>query len=195
MTDVLAISTALDNAELIAQAAQLGYVEGDVLDLSYGVGGFWKVHEPQHLTTNDALRDGAKYHLDARFTGWEERSFDTVVWDPPYKLNGTPAMSEMDARFGIEVPTTRCGRMSLILSGVIEACRLSKKWVLVKCQDQVNSGQVRWQTDDVTTVARCCEFRKVDALHLPGGLPQPEGRSQQHARRNYSTLLILRRGA
>ncbi len=66
-------------------------------------------------------------------------------------------------------------------------------YLLLKCQDQVCSGQVRWQTREFADHAEQLGMRLVDALHLLGHRPQPAGRRQVHARRNYSTLLVLRK--
>lgn len=65
--------------------------------------------------------------------------------------------------------------------------------LLVKCQDQVCSGKVRWQTIEFAGHAVELGSRLVDQLHLPSYRPQPAGRRQIHARRNYSTLLVLRK--
>lgn len=190
-SDIRAIGEWNNNADMIVAAATLGYIEGDVLDLTYGEGAFWRDH-CGHITSNDRYRP-ADHSYDFRATGFGSASFDTVVFDPPYKLQGTPASDEMDLRYGISEARSRSEIHALIVGGVAEASRLTRKWLLVKCQDQVSSGQVRWQTDLVTDVARVLELRKVDALHLQGGRPQPEGRRQVHARRNYSTLLIFQR--
>lgn len=39
---------------------------------------------------------------------------------------------------------------------------------------------------------RCCKL--VDELHVRGYRQQPPGRSQKHARRDYSTLLVFKKG-
>jgi hypothetical protein len=193
MTDILTISDRRDNAELIADAAKLGYIRGNVLDLSYGEGTFWKDHQPDSLTTNDIDPLKGDHHQDFRATLWPSRFFDTVIFDPPYKLGGTPASPDMDARYGTSQAMTRNEVLCLLVGGVAEGARLSDDLLIVKAMDQVNGGRVRWQTDVATEVARACEFRKIDVLILPGGRKQPAGTKQQHARHEYSTLLIFGR--
>lgn len=192
--EILAFAPARTNAELIEQVAQLGYITGRTLDLTYGVhGGFWARWRPAELVTNDLY--GAvecDHHEDFCRTGFEMGSFETVVFDPPYKLNGTPGLAEMDGRFGVGERATRRDRMASIVQGTVEACRLSSRWVLVKCKDQVNGGRVRWQRDIVTQAAWAMEFEKVDDLPLEAHVPQPGNRSQQHAARNFSSLLIFK---
>jgi hypothetical protein len=56
---------------------------------------------------------------------------------------------------------------------------------------------VRWQTHEFSGVAIRSGCELVDMLHVYGSRKQPrdgtDKQSQDHARRNYSTLLILRK--
>ena len=90
---------------------------------------------------------------------------------------------------------SREDRHRLIREGTVECLRVLKRggFLLLKCQDQVNGGKVRWQTMDFAWHAGLYGGRLVDMLHMLGGRPQPEGTSQRHARRNMSTLLVLRK--
>lgn len=193
MSDILTISERRDNSELIEDAAKLGYIRGTCLDLTYGEGSFWKRYRPEELVTNDLDLLKGDWHFDFRATAWPSRSYGTVIFDPPYKMAGTPASPEMDARYGTTEAMTRSEVLCGLAGGIAEACRLSDDLVLVKMQDQVNGGKVRWQTDVATDVARACEFRKIDILILAGGRKQPDGKSQKHARHEYSTLLVFGR--
>lgn len=202
MSDVLAIDTYTNNGYLIEAADTLGYIGERVLDLSYGRGLFWSRIRPVGLTTNDlsrAIGIYTQYHRDA--TDWDSvalwRSWwDTVVWDPPYRLNGTPDQEGFDERYGIAEPTTVAERMHVILSGSANAVRCTKPggYTLVKCQNQVVSGR---KVDQVRQVKEACEeagSEWIDDLHyLTPVRPQPPGRRQVHARSNYSTLVVMRR--
>lgn len=191
--EILAISDASCNAELIVHCRDLGYITGRVLDLTYGEGKFWTLWQPDDLLTNDLNPDKGQYHYDFRGTPWGSRDFETVVLDPPYKLAGKRFNDDLDQRYGIETYVSRADVTALLVGGCKEAARLSSRWVLVKCMDQVNAGKVRWQTDDVTAAVCGAGFEKRDALFLKRWRPQPEGRGQKTARRNYSTLLIFER--
>jgi hypothetical protein len=69
-----------------------------------------------------------------------------------------------------------------------------KGYLLVKCQNQVCSGKVRWQVDAMSAVAEREGLEKVDQLeYLNTPRPQPGDRRQVHARRNHSTLLVFRK--
>ncbi len=197
MTPVMAISTAKNNAELIAQAAELGYVGDRVLDATYGLGRFWKLHTPTMLITNDIDPDrDAMYTNDFRSMPWLNDSFDTVVFDPPYKLNGTGGSHASDEAYGVAWRgISRDDKLALARYGATECIRVLRPGghLLWKCQDQVEGGRVRWQTRIFADHAEAHGCDLVDMLHLPSYRPQPEGTSQQHARRNYSTLLVLRK--
>lgn len=190
---VLAIDTYQSNADLILACRDLGYIEGHTLDPTYGKGTFWKAWRPTVFVGTDI--DPAKslgQPVDFTSLPWDDGYFDTVVFDPPYKLNGTPDEA-IDQRYGVHQPTRWQDRMDLCKRGIDECARVSRKWLLIKCQDQVCSGKVRWQTIEFGSAAVDSGFELVDMLHYVAYRPQPEGRSQIHARRNYSTMLVLRR--
>lgn len=185
MGEVLSIGTWRTNAEMIADVAKLpGYLapeagkpEWSILDATYGKhGGFWKDWKPEDLTTSD-LYHPADLAWDYRAMPCDDCSFDVVVFDPPYKLNGTPAMGEMDERFGTTRRTTRDEVMADIRAGAVECYRVARRRLFVKCMDQVESGQMRWQTDMVTEAIAELGGRKMDRFDAPtAGIQQPTDR-------------------
>lgn len=208
---VMAFGDWKDNAELIAAAAQLGYLHRDwaTLDPTYGLGRFWTIFRPAALTACDLNPDRSPLGrpVDFRMLPFADRSFRAVVLDGPYKLNGTSTgagASASDEDYGVDEWASVDDRHKLICEGITECLnvllagarsdRATGGYLLVKCMDQVNGGKVRWQTRLFADHAETYPgVRLVDMLHLPGYRAQPSGRSQQHARRNYSTLLVLRK--
>lgn len=187
----MAIGDWRTNADMMADVAQLGYLNGRVLDLTANTQKFWAKFRPSDLTTNDidhAFDTDA--HFDACHTAWGTGDFDSVVFDPPYKLEGTSHTPSMEVNYGLGVPRTREQFRQLLIDGITEGARLTRHYLLVKTMDMVNSGKVRWQTDDATQAAEDAGMDKVDALLFRSYRPQPD-RGQQHARRNYSTLLVF----
>jgi hypothetical protein len=195
-TPILAVARRRTNADLIADCVALGYLHEDwhTLDPTYGHGAFWQRWRPKELTACDI--DPAKSpigRVDVRALPWLARTFDCVVFDPPYKLNGTPDPG-MDRRYGVHESTTWRDRLLLIQRGLAECARvLSGGYLLVKCQDQVCSGKVRWQTTLVAETAEHCGLGLVDRFDMLSYRPQPAGRHQVHARRNTSSLLVFKR--
>lgn len=197
--EVQSIGSWATNAELIADVAVLGWLSDDlsVLDVTYGEGAFWTKYRPPLLTGVDLnpAKSLTGEPVDFRSLPYADRSFDVVVFDPPYKLNGTPSLDGFDGAYGVEVATRWQDRMQLIADGAAECARVARKHLLVKCQDQVVSGKMRWQTDVVTDIAYAAGFRKADRLDFrSNGLPQPPGRRQQHARHSVSQLIVFTRG-
>jgi hypothetical protein len=195
MTSILAIDPKVykDNASLIRYGVvPMGYLNGRILDLTYGDGGFWKKWRSVMLSTNDL--DETKWvdrHEDFCNTSWPDKTFDSVVFDPPYKLQGTPASPEMDRRYGTREYTSVQKIEELHFLGCKEAVRLSRKYVLVKTMDQVAGGKVHWLTDLVTNDMRYLRASKVTRFFLVGHRAQPKGRGQEHPINNYSSLLVF----
>jgi hypothetical protein len=199
---VMAIGAWENNAELIADCARLGYLRDDwvTLDPTYGRGRFWTVWRPAELIGCDIDPSKSPCGDSVDFTDlpWRDQRFDAVVFDPPYKLNGTSTgtgAASCDADYGVDRWSSARDRHDLIRRGITECVRVLRVGghLLVKCQDQVNGGKVRWQTREFADHAETRGCRLVDMLHLPSYRPQPAGRRQEHARRNYSTMLVLRR--
>lgn len=171
---VPAIGAWSSNAAMIADVAVFGYFDGTVLDATYGLGSFWKTYRPPVLHRNDLFADEVDSRWDYRKLPLDDGTFDTVVFDPPYKLSGTPALGEFDDRYGIAQPSTRDEVLDSIRAGALECFRVASKWLLVKCMDQVEGGKIRWQTDLVTRAVEDAGGRKRDRFDLlGGGRPQP----------------------
>lgn len=197
---VMALAERKTNADLMLDCIALGYLplDGLVADLTYGMGTFWRgIDHPEHwwLSDMDLMKSPCGMIVDFTRTGLPDDHLDAIVLDPPYKLNGTSTAS-VDARYGVDDAATWQERHDLIRRGITEAARVLKPGgrLLLKCQDQVCSGQVRWQTHEFTAHAETVGFRLEDALLFASYREQPAGRRQVHARRNYSTLLVLKRG-
>jgi SAM-dependent methyltransferase len=200
--EILATGKWPSNAHLIADCAKLGYLRKEwvTLEPTYGLGNFWTIWKPDVLIGTDIDPD-LNAHFPGNSTDFRDLPFDTgffdaVVFDPPYKLNGTPDQA-VDARYGVHVAATRRERMDLVFDGIRECARVLKpKGVfLLKCQDQVNGGKVRWQTIEFANFAKdFFSLGLVDRFDLLSYRPQPAGRRQVHARRNTSTLLVFKGG-
>lgn len=192
---ILAWEPRATNADLIADCATLGYLPRPIVDLTYGLGTFWNVYRPRGLVGCDLDPDKSPigHAVDFTDTGFDDGEFASAVLDPPYKLNGTPDPI-VDARYGVDQYVGIEGRHQLIRDGLTEAARIVRAggYVLLKCQDQVSSGKVQWQTVEFINHAAGVSLVLEDMLFFPSYRAQPSGTRQLHARRNYSTMLVLR---
>ena len=193
------------NAQMIADVHRLGYLrdEDRVLDPTYGRGGWWRVWRPADLTgwtwgEHAPWDHSLTWDFMAMFHGDQE--FDAVAFDPPYVSVGgreTTTIKGMHDAYGMgDAPSTPQGVQNDINAGLAECFRVVKKGgiVLVKVQSYISSGTLWPGTFLTYNAAIGIGFKLEDHLcHISGARPQPAGRPQQHARRNQSDLLILRR--
>lgn len=195
---VMAIQDYSSNSGLMLACRDLGYLSDEdvVLDPTFGHGTFWKAWMPTMLFGSDLDAEKSPTNDSVDFTDlpWDDDTFDVEVLDPPYKLNGTPDPT-IDKRYGVHLASSWQGRHALIRDGISEAARVLRKKgrLLLKCQNQVCGGKVRWQAREFADHAETVGFELEDELLYPSYRPQPAGRVQQHARRNYSSLLVLKK--
>lgn len=204
---VLAATEWRSNAELIVDCVRLGYLreEWATLDPTYGRGVWWKAWRPPNLITHDIELDG----VDFRQLPEPNASFDAVAFDPPYVCTGgrtTSTIPDFNARFGlIDTPRTPAALQEMNEAGLAEMHRVLRPRgvLLVKCKDYVWSGRLFLGTHQTLTRAISLGFEPIDRMeHVGKPGPQPErsradGKPvvQQHARRNLSTLFVLRKAA
>ena len=194
---VLSIQKWATNSHLIADCARLGYLrkEWRTMDPTYGEGVFWSVWQPDILIASDLdpAKSPSGTSVDFRKLPYMDRSFEAVVFDPPYKLNGTPT-EKIDGRYGVAESTRWQDRMTLMREGVRECARCANDVLLVKCQDQVVSGRIRWQTLAMIEEVEPLGFGLKDRLDFLSHRAQPKGRRQLNAERCSSQLLVFKRG-
>lgn len=190
---ILAASDWPTNAELIADCHRLGYVKDSdrVLDATYGRGIWWKQWKPAALTTHTD---------DFLQLPYPDRSFDAATYDPPYVSVGgrkTSTLDDFNDRYGLHHTPSSPAALQIVINDGLSAVSAKVKprgVVLVKCMDYVSSGRLWLGTHYTLTHAlNTLNMEVVDRLeHVGRPRPQPSGRRQVHARRNLSTLFVLR---
>ena len=195
---VMAATRWSTNADLIVDCFTLGYLKPDdyTLDPTYGRDRWWTRRMPAALEAHDIRNDG----VDFTELPYLDETFDAVAFDPPYVAVGgraTTGISDFHDRYGMtDAPKSSAELQKLIDRGLGEMFRVVKAGgiVLVKCQDYISSGRLQLGTHWTLTTALDLGFEVVDRLeHIGSPRPQPPGRRQVHARRNLSTLFVLRR--
>lgn len=184
------------NSQRISDLARLGYLPTPVLDCTFGLGGFWSGWQPEFLVACDLDPDKARdIRCDVHALPFADRSFPAVVFDPPYKVrhggNTEASMTQggidISDRYGSEGDLRSQTIGKPWLSGLPEVLRVADRFVIVKCQDQVAA----WQSYDVAALAGTLGWRLKDLLLLGNTIFNPN--VQRHARRNYSTFVVLQR--
>jgi SAM-dependent methyltransferase len=195
-----------NNADIILAAAEMGYLTGLVLDTTYGSGAFWAKWKPSGvLWTNDLdTSTDAMFHMDFRalLHDWDDR-FDSVVFDPPYKLDGTPddrGPGEANLLYGVSAGARDYENVDAVIQlyydGLAECHRVTKPkgYILVKVMNQVSGGKTRWAERHVGNFLEDLGCRHVTTFYLVGSRKQPSGRRQVNVRNNYSQLLVVQKG-
>lgn len=211
---VLAADRWASNGHLISVCQQLGYLRAAdmVLDPTYENGTWWKVWRPPILTTHHRAVDGT----DFRSLPYPDASFDAIAFDPPYVCPGgraTSTINEMFDRYGMNEGgaadpefRTPAELQDIINAGLTEMYRLVRPSqrralhpsgpngvVLAKCKDYIWSGQLWPGTHYTLTHALSLGFVLEDRFEHIGN-PGPQSQTtQKHARRNLSTLFVLRK--
>jgi hypothetical protein len=194
--EIMAINPAhTTNGERVSDLARLGYLPSPVLDPTFGYGGMWTRHVPHSLTTCDLNPERrANYTADFTDLPFADNEFASCLFDPPYRFAGTPTDTDdngHDDTYGTDQYRTKAEQIALILGGATECARVTRDFLIVKCQDQVVADAVGWQTRIVTDHVEALGWRLKDTLLLLSYRAQPAGRSQQNARRNYSSFLVF----
>jgi hypothetical protein len=189
------------NADLIARIAPV-YLEGQVLDVTYGLGGWWKRWTPTDLVAHDldpTKGDG----VDFRDLPHPDASFDAVCFDPPYVPAGGQRRSvvkqgeaDFRDRFGL-APRSRADVVALFRGGMPECARVVRPsgYVLAKCTDYVSGGRFELGHVDMLNAAaeaglRCCDL----IVHHTGSGPGGHNITViKQARRHHSYLLVFQR--
>ena len=192
------------NAALIMDCARLGYLrpESTVLDATYGLGRWWDLWRPSVLVTNDLNPEKpADHHHDFRDLPWDADTFDSVTFDPPYIAPGgrsTSTVGDFNARFGLHTTPAKPAELQRYINAGLRECgRVVKRrgHVLVKCKNYVNGGALWAGTFLTWKAGEQMGLELVDCLeHLSGTGPQSQT-TQEHARSNYSTLLVFKKVA
>ena len=190
---VLAANNWKTNADLIADCHRLGYIKDGqrVLDATYGRGVWWKQYRPV------GLEPFSGNFLELPYS---DLHFHVATFDPPYISPGgrkTSTINEFNDRYGLHFSPSSPADLQMVINqglGEVASKVRPRGLILVKCMDYVSSGKLWIGTHYTLTHAlNALNMECIDRFeHVGRPRPQPKGRRQVHARRNLSTLLVLR---
>lgn len=183
-------SVGSSNAEILSDILDLYSEDGwRILDATWGRGVFWKQTPRAPFAALDIEnRKGVNVQGSFLALPFGPASFDMVVFDPPYKLTGTPAGIDRYRN------TSYKNVESLYRGGMRECYRVLRSGgiMVVKCMDQVVSGKQNWQHILVKTMAGDMEGEDLFVL-VRSPRPQPPGRTQRHALKGHSFFWVFRK--
>lgn len=204
------------NSDLFSDVVAIHFPYGGAIaDVTYGKGRFWKnVCDPAvTLLATDLLEEPIPPNKcvgwGTPIGGWQQDFcqlsypsdyLDGLVLDPPYMYNPkrTVKASVADCYNVNETPHLRTTTdvVNYYLSGMLEARRVLKpKGVLVvKCQDNIESGKQRWVHCVLMSAAENMGYMCDDLFVLvQRSIPTMRHKRQLHARKNHSYFLVFRK--
>ena len=187
-----------NNAALFNTAAKMYIKDYDlVADVTFGKGVFWrKVNTSRFCLLASDIITVADAQYDFTDLPYMDDCLDVVVLDPPYIHNpGTPLV---DTNY--QNSTTTGGKyhddiMTMYTAGMKEAVRTltSGGLLLVKCQDEIESGTQRWSHIEIYEIAKQLGLYTKDMFVLiPKTKPSIQQKQQLHARKNHSYLWVFK---
>ena len=185
-----------NNSDLFPDILKL-YVppKSKVADVTYGRGAFWKKVDMELF---DLHPSDLKTGTDLKNLPYENSSFDAFVIDPPYAHSSTVELKSPIANsYNLNSVSGRRNILSLYFNGMVEAWRVLNRnaILIVKCQDEVESGQQRWNHVVIMGYAESLGFKCIDLfVLLRKGKPVMRHEHQLHARKNHSYFLIFKKG-
>lgn len=181
------------NAELMAAVAPF-YLNGDVMDCTYGEGNWWLKFRPASLVGHDKYKgDGVD------FTDLPEpaESYDAVTFDPPYIPAGgyeTSTAGDFHDNFGLR-QHTRDDLMEMNTNGLAECARVVRfdGFILAKCCDYVSSRKFWLGHVEMIAIAESLGLFVHDLIvHHTGSGPGGHNIfTPIRARRAHSYLLVF----
>jgi hypothetical protein len=181
------------NADLFPHILALYVREGStVADVTYGRGVFWQqVDVSRFNLLKSDLQDGT----DCRKLPYADASIDALVLDPPYVHGGQTMLPSLRAQYrndnGAHESVIR-----LYAAGFLEAARVlkpKKGIIIVKCQDEIESGKQRVSHIEITHLLALFGFEFLDLFVLvQSTIPAMRAPTQNHARKNHSFALVGR---
>lgn len=183
------------NADLFPDVFNL-YGKDPSLDMTFGNGVFWSKMGRGPTVAVDRFNPKATLQADFRQLPFSDGHFYTVVLDPPYMRTnnkaGVMASNYHNQTINLK---THSAIIDLYRSGMNEARRLLKVngHLIIKCQDEVESRKQRWSHIELMSHdGFVCEDLLV-LIRVGGILIGRCQEKQQHARKNHSYFVVLRK--
>ena len=180
-----------NNTKLIEEVTKLFLTQDKIIvDITYGRGIFWK---GSNLSVIGSDKKGnVDLKADFRMLPYKAESVDVVVFDPPYMHGGKTVKKSINQCYQNE----NTSHESVIRNygfGILEGARILKKRgkILVKCQDEIESGKQRFSHIEVIQLLELFGFKILDMFVLmQDHIPAMRLNYQKTSRKNHSYLVV-----
>lgn len=178
------------NADLLPEIFKLYVKEGSkIADVTYGKGVFWRKLDEQKY---ELLKTDLSVGIDFRNLPYGDQSLDVLILDPPYMHGGATIKASINECYKNE-NTSHESVIRLYAGGLLEAARVLKKKgrIIVKCQDEIESGKQRMSHIEVVALLELLGFKLLDLFVLvQTSAPAMREDYQKSARKNHSYALV-----
>jgi len=192
MKNVILTSHTGNNADLLPYIFEL-YVpdSSKIADVTYGKGVFWNnIDKEKYQLFPSDLQSG----IDFTKLPYENNIFDCLILDPPYMHGGQTIKSSINDCYKNK-NTSHESVIRLYTGGILEASRVLKKKgiILVKCQDEIESGKQRLSHLELIQILEILGFSIEDLFILTQKtIPAMRENYQKIARKNHSYMIVAR---
>lgn len=178
------------NADLLPKIFELYAKPGyKIADVTYGKGVFWRqIDQSQYEVFATDLQTG----MDFRSLPYETGSIDVLILDPPYMHGGGTVKASINDCYKNQ-NTSHESVIRLYAGGILEAARVlvKKGRIIVKCQDEIESGLQRLSHIEVVNLLELFGFRILDIFVLvQTSVPAMREEYQKSARKNHSYAIV-----
>lgn len=178
------------NADLLPKIFELYVKPGDkIADVTYGKGVFWRqINQSQYEVLATDLQTGT----DFRNLPYETGSIGALILDPPYMHGGETVKTSINTCYKNQ-NTSHESVIRLYAGGILEAARVLKKKgrIIVKCQDEIESGLQRLSHIEAVNLLELLGFRILDIFVLvQTSIPAMREEYQKSARKNHSYAIV-----
>ena len=178
------------NADLLPKIFELYAKPGyKIADVTYGKGVFWRqIDQSQYEVFATDLQTG----MDFRSLPYETGSIDVLMLDPPYMHGGGTVKASINDCYKNQ-NTSHESVIRLYAGGILEAARVlvKKGRIIVKCQDEIESGLQRLSHIEVVNLLELFGFRILDIFVLvQTSVPAMREEYQKSARKNHSYAIV-----
>ncbi len=162
MTPILTGHTGT-NADLIPHIISLYVKKGDVIaDVTFGKGVFWRNVD---VSLYDFRATDLMTGTDFGSLPYRDSEVDVLVLDPPYMHGGVSIKESINSCYQNQ-NTSHESVIRLYAKGILESSRVLRKKgrIIVKCQDEIESGKQRLSHVEIITLLEILGFAVLDVF-------------------------------